>query len=306
MISVVMPCYNCEKALDRAITSLCAQTAEDWELIAVDDGSTDRTGAALDAWAGKDTRIQVLHQANGGVSRARNAGIAAAKGEWLAFLDADDELPEDALETLLALYTGKEDILCGAYTMRCTDEGGREEPLACRDGDRQTVMESLVRTDSALNPVYAKLYRRKLIQEKKLCLPVGVKIGEDVLFNLRAFDAAQAWRMTEKSVYFYDYGGDSAMTRANRNVYESAKPMLDGITAFIRGKDMQTALFRAHIDIYLRTLRKDRGRWRAALAFDRGVAARVTDGVDKNALSGRERLYYTALRLCPPLSVLLP
>ena len=70
MISVVMPCYNCEKALDRAITSLCAQTAEDWELIAVDDGSTDRTGAALDAWAGKDTRIQVLHQANHGRSNA--------------------------------------------------------------------------------------------------------------------------------------------------------------------------------------------------------------------------------------------
>lgn len=306
MISVVMPCYNCEKALDRAITSLRAQTAENWELIAVDDGSADGTSAALDAWTEKDARIRVIHQPNGGVSRARNAGIAAAEGEWLAFLDADDELPGDALETLLALYTGKEEILCGAYTMRCTDEGGREEPLACRGGDRQTVMESLVRTDSALNPVYAKLYRRKLIRENGLCLPVGVKIGEDVLFNLRAFDAAQAWRMTEKSVYFYDYGGDSAMTRANRNVYESAKPMLNGMTAFIREKGLQTTLFRAHIDIYLRTLRKDRGRWRAAFAFDRGVVARVTDGVDKNALSGKERLYYTALRLCPPLSVLLP
>ena len=145
-----------------------------------------------------------------------------------------------------------------------------------------------------------------MIQEHGLCLPIGIKIGEDVLFNLRAFDAAKAWRMTEKSVYFYDYGGDSAMTRANRSVYENAKPMLDGITAFIREKGCQIALFRAHIDIYLRTLRKDRGQGRAALAFNRAIVARITDGVDKNALTGKERLYYTALRLCPPLSVLLP
>ena len=306
MISIVMPCYNCEKALDRAIRSLRAQTIADWELLAVDDGSADGTGAALDAWAREDERIRVFHQKNGGVSRARNAGITAAKGEWLAFLDADDELPTDALASLLALDTGKEDILCGAYTTRYTDEGGREEILACRDGDRQTVLESLVRTDSALNPVYAKLYRQKLIRQQGLCLPVGVKIGEDVLFNLRAFDAAKAWRMTEKSVYLYDYGGDSAMTRANLSVYENAKPMLDGITAFIREKGCQTTLFRAHIDIYLRTLRKDRGQGRAALAFDRTIVARITDGVDKNALVGKERLYYTALRLCPLLSVLLP
>ena len=109
MISVVMPCYNCEAALDRAVRSLRAQTIADWELLAVDDGSNDGTGAALDAWAQTDERIRVFHQENGGVSRARNAGIAAAKGEWLAFLDADDELPEDALASLLELNTGQTD-----------------------------------------------------------------------------------------------------------------------------------------------------------------------------------------------------
>lgn len=75
--------------------------------------------------------------------------------------------------------------------------------------------------------------------------------------------------MTRQSVYRYDLGGDSAMTRAKGQVYESAKPMLCGITRFIRKNGLQTALFRAHIDIYLRTLRNDRGRRRAASAFDR-------------------------------------
>ena len=170
-------------------------------------------GAALDGLAQNDARIRAIHQANGGVSRARNIGMAAAGGEWLAFVDADDVLPPDALQTLLALDDGAADILCGAYTIWHTDEGGREEVLACADGDRQTVLESLVRTDSTLNSMCAKLYRASKIREKGLCVPPGVKVGEDVLFNLDVFYAAHAWRMTERSVYGYDLGGDSAMTR---------------------------------------------------------------------------------------------
>ena len=168
------------------------------------------------------------------------------------------------------------------------------------------MLESLIRTDSALISVDAKLYSGKMIRENGLFLPVNVKIGEDVLFNLRAFDSAKAWNMTEKSVYLYHYGGDSAMTRANQNVYENAKPLLNGITAFIRERGYQTALFRAHIDIYLRTLRKDRGRFRAAFAFDRDIVSRITEGVKRDALSGKERLYESALVLCPWLSIFLP
>lgn len=132
MISIVMPCYNCETSLVRTAECIRAQTVADWELIAVDDGSSDGTDAALDALARADARIRVIHQENGGVSRARNAGMAAARGEWLAFADADDVLPPDALATLLALDDGGADILCGAYTIRYTDEGGREEPACLR------------------------------------------------------------------------------------------------------------------------------------------------------------------------------
>lgn len=306
MISIVMPCYNGGASLAHTVKCIQAQTVPDWELIAVNDGSTDGTGAALEELARADARIRVLHQENGGVSRARNAGMAAAKGEWLAFVDADDFLPPDALETLLALNDGETDILCGAYTIRYTDEGGREEKLCCAEGDRQTILESLVRTDSTLNSMCAKLYRASMIREKKLCVPPGVRVGEDVLFNLDAFYAARGWRMTRSSVYGYDLGGDSAMTRADAHVYESAKPMLDGITRFIRKNGLQTALFRAHIDIYLRTLRKDRGREKAAAAFDREIVSRVTEGVRFSALCARQKAYYAALRVCPRLSYFLP
>ena len=306
MISIIMPCYNCEDSLLRTVQCVQAQTLADWELIAVDDGSADGTGAALDRLAQADARIHVVHQANGGVSRARNAGIAAAAGEWLAFVDADDWLEPDMLETLLALDDGTAEILCGAYTIRYIDEGGREEQLACAEGDRQTILESLVRTDSTLNSMCAKLYRASMIREKGLCVPPGIKVGEDVLFNLDAFYAAQSWKMTRRSVYGYDLGGDSAMMRAHGQVYESAKPMLHGITSFIQKHNLQTQLFRAHIDIYLRTLRKDRGRKEAAAAFNRGIVSCVTEGVRFSDLCAKQKAYYIALRVCPRTSYFLP
>ena len=306
MISIVMPCYNCEASLARTVRCVQAQTVSDWELIAVNDGSTDGTGAALDALAQTEARMRVIHQPNGGVSRARNVGMAAAKGEWLAFADADDWLDADMLETLLALDDGRADILCGAYTIRHTDEGGREETLACAEGDRQTILESLVRTDSTLNSMCAKLYRAAMVREKGLCVPPDVKVGEDVLFNLDAFYAARAWKMTRCSVYGYDLGGDSAMTRADAHVYESAKPMLRGITAFIRKNGLQTALFRAHIDIYLRTLRKDCGKKAAAAALNRQIVVCITEGVRFSELCAKQKAYYIALKVCPRASYFLP
>ena len=136
MISIVMPCYNCETSLARTVRCVQAQTVSDWELIAVDDGSTDGTGAALDGLAQNDARIRAIHQANGGVSRARNIGMAAAGGEWLAFVDADDVLPPDALQTLLALDDGAADILCGAYTIRTRADAKKCWPAPTATGRR--------------------------------------------------------------------------------------------------------------------------------------------------------------------------
>lgn len=305
-VSVIMPCYNCENSIVRTVQSIQAQTFEDWELIAVDDGSSDETGKLLDGLALQDARIKAIHQENGGVSRARNAGMAASQGEWLAFVDADDcPLPE-MLETLLSLNTGREDILCAAHIMHHLDEGGRQEVLACADGDRQTVLESLIRGDSALNTMWDKLYRADFVRENRLIVPPDVKIGEDVLFNLDAFFAARAWKMTDIPLYVYECGGNSAMTGAFSDVYAKSMPMLDGIEHFIQTHGLETALFRAHIDIYLRTLRRDRGRFRAALAFNRAIARRVTGGVEVSRLCVKQKVYALALKMLPCLSYFLP
>ena len=89
-LSVIVPVYNVAPYLRECLDSLLAQTCADWEAVCVDDGSTDGSGAILDEYAANDPRFRVIHQKNAGVSAARNAAIDVAKGEWIAFLDADD------------------------------------------------------------------------------------------------------------------------------------------------------------------------------------------------------------------------
>lgn len=306
LVSIVMPCYQNGQTLARTVRSIRAQTEENWELIAVDDGSRDDTLSVLERLARDEPRMRVIHQENGGVSAARNAGIEAARGTWLSFVDADDHLLPHALSHLLLLTDEETDIACGAYVMRCRDEGGREEKHACAQGDLQTVLESLLRGDSALNSMCARLYRAGMIRECGIRAPVGVAVGEDVLFNLDAFAAARAWHMSEETVYVYEFGGDSAMTRARTDIYARSVPMMEGIGRFIDAHGLATPLFRAHIDLYVRTLRADRGRARAALALSRAMVARITKDVAFFSLPAKQKLYYLALRTLPASSYLLP
>ena len=101
-ISVIVPVYMVEKYIHRCVDSILAQTCTDFELILVDDGSPDNCGAICDAYAEKDKRIVVIHQKNGGLSSARNAGLRRATGSFIAFVDSDDCIHQEMLEVLIA------------------------------------------------------------------------------------------------------------------------------------------------------------------------------------------------------------
>ena len=303
LISLVMPCYQCEALVGRMVASVQAQTVSDWELIAVDDGSRDGTLSALQALAKDEPRMRVLHQENGGVSIARNRALDEARGQWIAFVDADDALPPRALETLLSLTDDETDAVCGACEIV---RDGSRTLLTCAHGDRTALMESLVRGDSALNNMCGKLHRASVIRAHAIRLTPGVAVGEDVLFNLEMLSVSRAWRVTDESVYDYFIQADSAMERARHDKYARSLPMLRGIDAFIEKNGLQTTLFRAHIDAYLRTLRADRGRFLAALAMCGAPARAITKGVDAAALPLKQRAYHTALRFLPVLSYFIP
>ena len=97
-VSVIVPVYKVEKYIGKCIESILSQTFKDFELILVDDGSPDSSGAICDQYAQKDSRIQVIHKTNGGVSSARNVGISKSNGEWLCFVDSDDTVDKDYIE----------------------------------------------------------------------------------------------------------------------------------------------------------------------------------------------------------------
>ena len=101
MISIIIPVYNSEVTLRRCLDSVISQSISDWELILIDDGSTDKSGEICEEYASKDKRIKVFYKKNGGVSSARNVGLDNAKGEWIAFVDADDFVKEFYLAHLL-------------------------------------------------------------------------------------------------------------------------------------------------------------------------------------------------------------
>lgn len=116
MVSVVVPIYNVETFLRRALDSILSQTCKDWEAILVDDGSTDSSGRIAEEYAESDRRFQVIHKANGGQSEARNVGLQHARGEFLLFLDADDFLHPQLMELCLqAMLRDNCDLACFTY-----------------------------------------------------------------------------------------------------------------------------------------------------------------------------------------------
>lgn len=309
LVSVIIPCYNVQRRgadVRACVQSALGQDAGALEVILVNDGSTDGTGALLEQIArGHAAQVCVMHQENKGVSGARNTGIEAAQGEWIFFLDADDRMEPGCLHTLLEAAKAEDDIVCGAYTVVYTDEENREQRFVPAQGDKQAVLESLIRTESALNSMCARLYRRAFVMGNHLRAPLGVKVGEDVLFNLYAFYAAQSYTLLTQSVYRYELGGASAMGKAKQDFYAAQQPMLAGIDAFMREKGLKNACFRAQADSVLRQLRRGYGKLGAARRYAREMRPYL-QGVSFAALSAKEKIVYVIARFAGALSIVLP
>ena len=125
-VSIIIPVYNQEKYLDKCINSVIRQSYDDLECILVDDGSTDNSPEICDKYEKKDDRIKVFHQPNSGVSKARNVGLANAKGEWITFADSDDYLEQHAFQTYIdAAIKYQADVVRGGY-FREYDDGHQE------------------------------------------------------------------------------------------------------------------------------------------------------------------------------------
>ncbi|MGN0991165.1 MAG: glycosyltransferase family 2 protein, partial [Candidatus Ventricola sp.] len=165
-VSIIIPCCNSAAFLGACMDSVLAQTMQDFEAILIDDGSQDDTLAIAQAYAKRDAHVQVLSQENAGVAAARNLGLDHAQGEWITFVDSDDLLPADALETMLSgAQDGVDMVVCPHETF---DESGNRETVIPQtrwmdrrgEAQRRAAALRLIEGDSVLNIMCCKLHRR--------------------------------------------------------------------------------------------------------------------------------------------------
>lgn len=204
LISVIVPVYNVEAFLSKCVDSILAQTYRNLEVILVDDGTKDASDKICDAYAEKDSRVRVIHKANGGLSSARNAGIDIAKGEYLAFVDSDDWIEQQTYEWLTDLAQKYEVKLVCAGRYDVDSETGAKTRGLCPPREEVISGEELVRRiflwDNIDSAAWDKLYHRSLFREIRY--PFG-KVCEDVPTTYRiALDAGKA-AMCDKPVYNY-------------------------------------------------------------------------------------------------------
>ena len=202
-ISVIVPIYNVAPYLPQCLDSLCGQTYPEIEIIGVDDGSTDGSGALLDEYAAKDKRIIAVHQKNAGVSAARNAGMAAASGDYLAFVDGDDWLDTHAYEEIMQ-QLGETLLDMVLFRHVTVFENEMKYPHPLRQDEiigNPPDFAVLVAKHSAT--VWNKLFRTEFIRKNGLQFTPGVRLGEDGLFNIACFACHPGIRQLDGYWYFY-------------------------------------------------------------------------------------------------------
>ena len=192
LVSVIIPVYNTEQYLPRCLDSVLCQSFTDFELLLIDDGSSDGSGAICDAYAEKDNRIRVFHKENGGVSSARNLGLDNAKGEWVSFVDGDDFLNEGFFEYYM-IKSLKADLTY--FSFRYIDAKNQTDRIEQFDN---LIVSDKVSIEEYIQPIryrsykscivdvpWGKFYKKCIIDKHHLRFPEDIDFKEDEIFNYR-------------------------------------------------------------------------------------------------------------------------
>ena len=207
-VSIIVPVYNVEPYLKECLASCVHQTLKEIEIICINDGSTDRSLEILKEYQKSDHRIRIIDKPNGGLSSARNAGIRAAHGEWLVFLDSDDILAENACERILRERAeGPTDIVVFGATAFSDDAGPnsglKKELTVCPNRFSGFRPEILFKTNGSIPYVWRQSFRRKFLLDNNLLFDEEIPFGEDAVFQLEAFPCANNFSYIPDVLYQY-------------------------------------------------------------------------------------------------------
>ncbi len=206
-ISIIIPVYNSEKHLRECLDSVLAQTYTGFEVLLIDDGSTDAGGTICEEYAVRDARFKVFHKENGGVSSARNLGIEKAIGEWITFVDSDDIIYSDYLENFIVIDNKNNlyDLVIQGYYRK------KNKTLFKVNIGKGIVMRrdfsKLFEEYNIMNRgyVFSKFFKRNIINLNNIFFPIGVSLAEDLIFLIKYISHSSVILFDEKFSYQYNY-----------------------------------------------------------------------------------------------------
>lgn len=217
--SVIVPVYNAEEYLHRCIDSVLSQSFNDFEVILIDDGSADNSGVVCDEYAARDGRVKVIHQANNGVSSARNNGLKVASGNRVIFVDADDYIFSDYLQTVNDIDA---DLVMISFETN-GDEGTIIEINQDYHIDDNKELISIIKNHFILT-VWAKVYAMSIIRKKKIAFDESLNYGEDTLFTNTYIKQIKTASSTSYIGYYHTVYSSTTLSQ-----YRLNKPLTERI-----------------------------------------------------------------------------
>lgn len=245
MISIILPIYNAEQYLHRCIDSILAQSYTDFELLLVDDGSTDGSDAICDEYAVKDNRVRVFHKANGGVSSARNLGLDNAQGEYITFCDADDYVGVDWLAGFSEAIASNADLAIQGY-YAIEGNNTQEKVFAPCQGDTiedKRLLITLLMREEMYGYLWVKLFRRQIIEEYSIRFDEQSTFREDEQFFSKYMEYAASFTCVDRVGYYYIVPPVGKSYR--RDPYYSIFPIFQSLDA-IYADELPETICRQH------------------------------------------------------------
>ena len=231
-ISVILPVYNAEKYLRNTLDSVLGGSFSDFEIVAVNDGSGDSSLAILEEYRERDARVKVIDKPNTGVSDTRNVAIAAAEGDYLAFLDADDIYSPEYLERM---YSAAE--ACGADVTVCSYVTFRGDaptfPTAESREAKPTTIRELLDT-GLMTSMCVKLVRKNIFEKNDVCFSDEYKYSEDLFCSWKACAISKRIYTISDKLYGYRLTGNGATSKCYDNLYRQYKKAFEDIRCFLR------------------------------------------------------------------------
>ncbi len=257
LVSIIIPAYNAEKSISKICTSVLDQNYKNIEIIIVNDGSQDKTSKTAKKLKAKDSRVTLISQKNSGVSGARNTGIKNAKGDFIFFFDADDNITPSMISDMVNLAQNHEDtlIVCGRRLSDGSIRIPKEKTFS--SSDKTQVLREILRNDILYSP-WNKIYSAKIIQEHNISFDKSLRYGEDLAFNLDYLKHVGKIKFVAEPYYLYDLSESGCSSKTSASL-EYRKTMKKHLLSFLSYNNYHLSLLDYFLVFLLQT------RWRLSV-----------------------------------------